>query len=83
MSSTFVSQKSSQHNSHWLEDFRHALFQTYSSQTIVDSCWLVDKREAFSDETLVKENKDLSKVIVDHLSSLLLKQDFIFNVCCV
>lgn len=77
--STFASHKSRKHSLHCLEDFKHTVFQTYSSQATEDS-WLVDESEVTSDERLVNEGEDLIKVIVDQLGSLLLKLDCIFNV---
>lgn len=78
--STFASHKSRKHNPHCLEDFKHTVFQTYSIQTTEDSCQLADESDISSDETLVNEGEDLGKVIVNHLASLLLKLNCIFNV---
>lgn len=78
--STFASHKSRKHNPHCLQDFKHTVFQTYSSQATEDSSWFVDESDVTSDETLGEEGEDLSKVIANHLGSLLLKLDCIFNV---
>ncbi len=77
--STFALHESRKHNHYSLQDFKPTVFQTYSSQAAEDS-WLVDESDVTSDETLVREDEDLGKVIVDHLGSLLNKLDCIFNV---
>ncbi len=78
--STFASHKSRKHNPHCLEDFKHTVFQTHSSQETADNSCLLDESEVSSDETLVKEGEDLGKAIFDELFSLLLKLHCIFNV---
>lgn len=78
--STFASHKSRKHNPHCLDDFKHTVLSTYSSQATEDSSVLVEEREVTSNETLVREDDDLVKVIVDKLGSLLLKLECIFNV---
>jgi len=78
--STFASHRSRKHNPHCLEDFKHSVLQTHTSQATEDSSPLIDDSEVTSDETLVTEGQDLVQVIVDHLCSLLLKLDCIFNV---
>ncbi len=55
--STFASHKSRKHNPHCLEDFKHTVFQTHSSQETADNSCLLDESEVSSDETLVKEEK--------------------------
>ncbi|XP_048836073.1 uncharacterized protein LOC125711317 isoform X1 [Brienomyrus brachyistius] len=78
--STFASHKSRKHNPHCIENFKHTVIQTCSSQATEDSSWLVDESDATSVETLVKQGEDLGIIIVDKIGSLLLKLDCIFNV---
>ena len=54
----FASHKSRKHNPHHPDDFKHSVFQTYSSQASEDSC-LIDESEVTSDETVVNEGEDL------------------------
>lgn len=75
-----MSHKSRKHNPHSLEDFKHAVFQTYSNQGIEDGNCLLDDSEFQPDEVRVSEDEDLDQVNVDKLGSLLLKLDCIFNV---
>lgn len=58
----------------------YILYFRHSSQATEDSSWFVDESDVTSDETLSEEGEDLSKVITNHLGSLSLKLDCIFNV---